>query len=194
MAKEIKWKSLDIKGFEDLISPKSSIANLGRAEWTAEHNRDPNKQIGKKSNATRKARGYFESETHKRSAIAGGKAQGQKNAESGHISSLGKKYQAAATEASLKRITCPVCGEDANTGNYSRWHGENCIHPQIMQLYGALPNEMTWKMSKQKCKELGLPENIARKLIQGMYHDMIEIIHQGMNGSSIDVTIYRKKV
>ena len=33
-----------------------------------------------------------------------------------------------ATIASMRRIVCPHCGKDANTGNYSRWHGDNCKH------------------------------------------------------------------
>ena len=35
------------------------------------------------------------------------------------------------TEASKKRITCSHCGKDANTGNYARWHGDNCKHKNI---------------------------------------------------------------
>ena len=34
----------------------------------------------------------------------------------------------AALQASLKRIVCEHCGKDANTGNYKRWHGDNCKH------------------------------------------------------------------
>ena len=32
----------------------------------------------------------------------------------------------SATEASKRRIICPHCGKDANTGNYGRWHGDKC--------------------------------------------------------------------
>jgi len=40
-----------------------------------------------------------------------------------------KKYAfKAASLASMKRIVCEHCGKDANTGNYSRWHGDNCKH------------------------------------------------------------------
>lgn len=31
-----------------------------------------------------------------------------------------------ALQASMKRLTCEHCGKTANTGNYSRWHGDNC--------------------------------------------------------------------
>lgn len=31
-----------------------------------------------------------------------------------------------ATLAASRRIICPYCNKDANTGNYSRWHGDNC--------------------------------------------------------------------
>ena len=37
-----------------------------------------------------------------------------------------KLHQPKLVEGSLRRITCPHCGKDANTGNYSRWHGDNC--------------------------------------------------------------------
>ena len=36
------------------------------------------------------------------------------------------KHTAPATEASMRRILCEHCNKDANTGNYSRWHGDNC--------------------------------------------------------------------
>ena len=37
-----------------------------------------------------------------------------------------KLNMSIATEASRIRLTCPHCNKDANTGNYSRWHGVNC--------------------------------------------------------------------
>ena len=39
-----------------------------------------------------------------------------------------KEHTASALVASLRRIVCEYCGKDANTGNYSRWHGDNCKH------------------------------------------------------------------
>lgn len=36
------------------------------------------------------------------------------------------KRLSAATEASKRRIICEHCGKESNTGNYARWHGENC--------------------------------------------------------------------
>ena len=37
-----------------------------------------------------------------------------------------------ALQASLRRIVCDHCGKDANTGNYSRWHGDNCKHKKTL--------------------------------------------------------------
>lgn len=40
----------------------------------------------------------------------------------------GRQNIKIATEASKRRIICLHCGKDSNTGNYKRWHGENCKH------------------------------------------------------------------
>ena len=43
-----------------------------------------------------------------------------------------KEHTAAAVQASLRRIVCDHCGKDANTGNYARWHGDNCKHKKTL--------------------------------------------------------------
>lgn len=60
------------------------------------------------------------------SCVLGGKVTGRKNVESGHLARVRDPHKAML--ASLKRITCEHCGKDANTGNYKRWHGDNCKH------------------------------------------------------------------
>jgi len=61
----------------------------------------------------------------------------------GGLSKAPKKVEAAkrniklATEASMKRITCPHCNKDANIGNYKRWHGDKCkLNPDTLKTYG----------------------------------------------------------
>ena len=60
------------------------------------------------------------------SCVLGGKVTGRKHVESGHLAKVRDPHKAML--ASLKRIVCEHCGKDANTGNYTRWHGDNCKH------------------------------------------------------------------
>ena len=65
----------------------------------------------------------------KEACIAGGKwHKGKPKSARYHT----KEHTAAATEASLLRIVCEHCGKDANTGNYTRWHGDNCKHKKTL--------------------------------------------------------------
>ena len=66
----------------------------------------------------------------KECAILGGKATGRKNVESGHLAKVRDPHKAML--ASLRRIVCDHCGKDANTGNYKRWHGNNCKHKKTL--------------------------------------------------------------
>ena len=56
--------------------------------------------------------------------VKGGKTTGRMHVESGHLAKV--RNQPKATLASMRRILCEHCNKDANTGNYSRWHGDNC--------------------------------------------------------------------
>lgn len=65
-------------------------------------------------------------EKHKKNATLGGlkqgPIQGKKNAESGHISALGKKN----SEFNNRIRTCPYCGITTRGVGYERWHGDRC--------------------------------------------------------------------
>jgi hypothetical protein len=65
-------------------------------------------------------------ELHRKNATLGGKVvgpiQGKKNAESGHISALGKKN----SEFNNRVRTCPHCGITTRGVGYERWHGDKC--------------------------------------------------------------------
>ena len=65
-------------------------------------------------------------EKHRKNAILGGlkrgHIQGKKNAESGHISSLGKKM----SKLNNRIRTCPHCGITTRGVGYERWHGDRC--------------------------------------------------------------------
>ena len=51
-----------------------------------------------------------------------GPIQGKKNAENGHISTLGKKN----SEFNNRIRTCPNCGITSRGVGYERWHGDKC--------------------------------------------------------------------
>lgn len=51
-----------------------------------------------------------------------GSIQGKKNAESGHISALGKKM----VEFNNRIRTCPHCNTITRGIGYARWHGDKC--------------------------------------------------------------------
>ena len=66
----------------------------------------------------------------KQAHIAGGKSTGRKHVESGHLARVRDPHKAML--AALRRIVCEHCGTDANTGNYKRWHGDNCKHKKTL--------------------------------------------------------------
>ena len=66
----------------------------------------------------------------KQAHVAGGRSTGRKHVESGHLAKV--RDPKKAWEASLRRIVCKHCGKDANTGNYKRWHGDNCKHKKSL--------------------------------------------------------------
>lgn len=51
---------------------------------------------------------------------------GMTNKRSGHMSTLGKKYNKKATEASLVQVACPYCNKSGAKSGMKRWHFENC--------------------------------------------------------------------
>lgn len=189
MAKEIKWKPLNIKGLKDgdLGDPKHSLRYSTRQSSALQ------------SELSKRAHSKPESKEKILSALSKGRANGacekggQTNVRTGHINALGKKYWKIGSDASLELIKCEVCGTESNTGNYAKWHGKKCQYKNVMALYDALPNEFTHKQAKLMTIELELPTNTSRKLILDRWQDLIEIIHEGTNGSSKDVPIYRKK-
>ena len=72
----------------------------------------------------------FKQVASKEACIAGGRITGRMNVESGHLAKVRDPQK--AWQASLKRIICKHCGKDANTGNYTRWHGDNCKHKKSL--------------------------------------------------------------
>ena len=70
-------------------------------------------------------------EKHSKNASLGGKVtgpiQGKKNAESGHISALGKKN----SQFNNRVRTCPHCGITTRGVGYERWHGDRCKNKPI---------------------------------------------------------------
>jgi hypothetical protein len=137
--------------------------------------------------------GYYQSETHKNSAINGGKSAGKivgnRYKENGRLEELIKMR----TEASLERIKCDVCGGDANTGNYSRWHGVNCKYDDFISFFNLLPLEFTRKQARVIAKDNNYPNNYVRMLLYTEpYGKLWTKIHEGTNGSITDVPIFQK--
>jgi hypothetical protein len=65
-------------------------------------------------------------EKKKQSSINGGKVTGNKNAESGRVSELGKISAKSPKHVNNVKIKCEYCGKEMNIGNYGRWHGDKC--------------------------------------------------------------------
>ena len=187
---KIKWKNT---GNDELYE------ELSKEKYKSKYaNRQDSEYQSKAASTIWENEGYEEQQAKVLDALAkgreGGASQrgGLTNVETGHIQELGKTYWKDAMEASLERITCEVCGQDANTGNYAKWHGKKCKHNEIMEVFNRLPEEFTRKDVKLVIEELGAPQNFLRKIVNDNYLDMIECFYKGTNGSMYDVPRYRK--
>ena len=189
--KNIKWKNSDDELFEELSQEKYKSKYVTRQDSEAQSKRakatfeDP-----KNEEAKQKVLDALERGRENGASSKGGATRGQQIKED---TEWFQELCRMRTEASLERITCEVCGTDANIGNYARFHGKKCKHNAIMAFYDELPTEFTRQIALQVLKEGGHEQNFWRKINQG-YMDLIECIHEGTNGSSKDVPIYRKVV
>jgi hypothetical protein len=66
----------------------------------------------------------------KEACVKGGKVTGKMHVESGHLARV--RDQVKATLGSKRIVTCIHCGKGCNTGNHSRWHGDNCKHKKTL--------------------------------------------------------------
>jgi hypothetical protein len=65
-------------------------------------------------------------EKKKQTAINGGKVTGNKNAENGRVSELGKISAKSPKHPNNVKRKCVHCGKELNLGTYGRWHGDKC--------------------------------------------------------------------
>lgn len=132
-----------LKGLEDLGDKKYSIGRLASIEGgklggktTADSGHllsicSSGGKVGGKVAYHNKSGIFGLSEEQKQSArINGGKVVGNKNAESGRVSELGKLSAKSANHPNNVKVKCVHCGKENNVGNNNRWHGDNCKHKQ----------------------------------------------------------------
>jgi len=79
---------------------------------------------------------------------------------------------------------CTKCGEEHPVAIISRFHNGKCVYNNVMKLYNSLPNVFTLKEAQFMNKELCLPKNISRKLVQDQWLNLIVVNTEGKLGGS----------
>jgi hypothetical protein len=148
--------------------------------------RENRRKGGIKGGLTNKESGHW-----KEVCIIGGKTVGPENGQKLVESGKWKEIVALGTIAAAEKITCKVCGTSSSTGNHSKWHGKNCMWPDVQLLLSNLPDEFTWKQSKEISTRLFGNHKLATKVVMGNYENLIEKVYQGLPGSNLDVSRYR---
>ena len=131
--------------------------------------------------------GYYESEIHKLSAIAGGKWHLGKKLDRDYVESMKDQW---ITNWNGKRITCEVCNCITNAGNYEKWHGKKCKTTMINHILENMPIEFTRQALRLVIKELGYKDSIVNQILY--CDDYCIKIYEGTNGSFKDMPIFKK--
>jgi hypothetical protein len=131
--------------------------------------------------------GYYQSETHKLAATAGGKWHLGRKLEEEYINSMRNKW---SHNFNNKVVTCEVCGMSTNAGNYTKWHGKKCKTLMINHILENLNDTFTRKDARVVIKQLDYKDSIINQLLY--YSESCIKIYEGTNGSIKDLPIFKK--
>jgi hypothetical protein len=131
--------------------------------------------------------GYYQSETHKLAAIAGGKSHLGIKLDEEYVNAMRDQWSRNFND---KVVTCEVCGMSTNAGNYTKWHGKKCKTVIINHILDNLNDTFTRKDVRAVIKELGYKDSIVNQILY--YSECCIKIYEGTNGSMKDLPIFQK--
>lgn len=117
----------------DLSDPKIYNVNKGGFSWYYVNTNLPSSAVGRGNGGANKGMKYRPKTPEERKkisiALRGKPRPGARKPKSEHHKQRIREARLAserAAAAAALRLECPHCGKKADSGNYKRWHGNNC--------------------------------------------------------------------